>query len=183
MVRQYQELARRVEAEQAKPAADQNYAPISGQLQELADNPQSGKAGKYAVYLLEKIKRIELVVQTKHQLAQSQTRWQQMKEKIEQERIERRKEVRSRGDFIVVGQIRPSLVYADLPGPKRYQIVRVEDGKEKTICYAQPVAAAAAKDLAWFMQKKVGLVGQVVPDPESKLGLVKFSEIMSMDEE
>jgi len=51
----------------------------------------------------------------------------------------------------------------------------VRDSSGRILCYAMPVGQAATAGLSKFIGKKVGLVGQILPNPQSGGTLVKFS--------
>jgi hypothetical protein len=170
----YYVLQKQLDAERRKPIEQQNYDKIEKQFLDLASSGgESDKAARYAQFALKQIERFKLALQiAKNNDLQNE----QIKERMQaitdssQKRLD---ELPQFGQYAMVGTLQTSSIYgAGNSGPVRYV---VRDTSGRILCYAMPVGPAATADLGKFIGKKVGLVGQIIPNPQSGGTLVKFS--------
>jgi sulfatase modifying factor 1 len=77
------------------------------------------------------------------------------------------------GRFAAIGEFKASSLYPE--------IYRMCDESGRLVCYARPVGPLAAKDLGEFGGRKVGLVGEIRPDPSRGSAFVDFTEIVPLD--
>ncbi len=173
-LKEYRVLEKQIQAEQAKPIGQQNYADIKKALAEIADNKEAGKAVRYAEFAIKQIERFELALAVSKEVQLQNAQLRQIKERIEKARATRLGEYQDLGRFAVVGQFQTFETY----GPGHYRII---DDSGKTICYALPSESAPEKDLSKFLGVKVGLVGTVEPHQETESALVRFTEITKME--
>jgi uncharacterized protein YgiM (DUF1202 family) len=172
---EYRKLAAQLDAERAKPLAEQNYAQLRTAFEEMTKDPDAGKAVKYAAIQLERLERFELAARSVTDLKQQEQALTEARAKIDAETQAKMAQVPDAGKYAVIGILRRSLAYGDSAGaPRRYLIIG-ENGK--ILCYAQATGGAENRDLSQFYDKKVGLVGTISRDPASSLGLVQFSDV------
>jgi len=178
-LKEYYALKEKVQAEQAKPMAQQNYADLKKALIEIANNKQAGKAARYAEFTINQIERYELALSVAKEVQQQTEQLQQAKDQIDKTRAAKLSEIKDLGRFAVIGEFQSSLIYGADPGApgRRYRIV---DKSGKIICYAMPAGEVAQKDLSKFVGQKVGLVGTIEPHAPTAGALVKFTEIVEL---
>lgn len=166
---EYNKLAEQVEAELAKPIDQQNYTDVKNALIHMRDDPESGKVGNYAKYLIMRIERRQLARQAGSELAEQQEQLQNALEQIARDKQEKMNNIDDEGIYAVVGRINSSTLF-----DKRYQIV---DSDNTVLCYAKPLGQVNAED---FLGKRVGLVGMISPDTRSNLALVEFIKVIEL---
>jgi uncharacterized protein YgiM (DUF1202 family) len=170
-------LKARVDAERAKPADQQNFAELKKALGEFANNKQTPKAARNAQNLLKTIERSELAQEITKAAKLQNEQFGQTQQRIESAHAEQLAKFEDLSIFAVIGQLRESSVFAEAPGIKYYRVV---DNEGKTICYAKPAGEASNADLSKFVDKKVGLVGTIEPNPELGDALVQFTNIVEL---
>ena len=170
----YSALKEQVEAERAKPIAQQNYADIKDALIKIARNKTAGKAARYAESVLEQIESFELVLVVSKEVRLQNEQLQKIRERIDKARTARLAEFVDLGSFAVVGQLQTFTTY----GPGHYRIV---DKSGKTICYALPGGQVSKIQLSKLIDRKVGLVGTVEPHRQTASALVRFTKIVELD--
>jgi hypothetical protein len=171
----YRKLATQLDAERAKPLAEQNYSEIKAEFETLSKDAEAGKAAKYATIQLERIERFELAAKSVTDVKQQEQSLTELRAKIDADAQAKMAQVPDAGKYAVIGVLKPSLVYADRGGaPKRF-LVLGDTGK--ILCYAQPSGAIEGMDLSQYTDKKVGLVGTITRDSASALGLVQFTAV------
>lgn len=175
----YYSLKSQIEAERKKPFAQQNYGSYKSNLQKIADNKLDAKAAKYASFTLEQIDGYELVIQIDKAIKAQEIDLKKVQAQIEDARVIRLKSVPDLGRFAVVGRIQESNIYSAESITKHYRIV-ADSGK--ILCYAIAMKQAASKDLAGFIGKKVGLVGTIEPYKATAGAIVRFTEIVELDQ-
>jgi uncharacterized protein YraI len=174
----YYDLKKQVEAETARPLNEQDFASIKEALEKLVADKEAGRAARYAHYALEQVKRCELARQAAEAVRTQETELQQAKQQIVKTRTTKLGEVEDLGQFAVIGILKSSTIYAEKAGPTYYRIV---DQAGSNICYAQPVdVVAEALDLKSLIGKKVGLVGMIVPHPQTAGALVRFTHVVDL---
>jgi len=173
----YRKLATELDLERAKATSQQDYTALKAGFDALAKDPEAGKAGKYAAIQLERIEGYELAAKSFADIKQQEQALTELRSKIDAEAQAKMDEVPDMGRYAVIGVFKPSMAYADRTGASRRFLV-FEDGKIS--CYAQPTGDAQDRDFSSFYDKKVGIVGVIVTDPSSSLGLVQFTDIELM---
>ncbi|MGA2324564.1 MAG: SH3 domain-containing protein [Sedimentisphaerales bacterium] len=174
---QVQVLKAKVEAERAKPAADQNFADIKKELMDVAGDKQSPKAARSAAGLLNKIKNSELSLDVAKAEQVQDDQLGKTLQKIEGAKNEQLSKLVDKSIFAAVGKLLESPLFAETPGAKYYRVV---DENGKTLCYARPTGAAADVDLSKFVDKKVGLVGTTEANTELGGAVVQFTNIVEV---
>jgi hypothetical protein len=177
MLKKYYALKEQIEAERAKPLAQQNYAEIKKALTEISENKEAGKAARYAEFATKQVEGVELALTVRKQVQLQNANLEQIKERIDQARAKRLAEVEDLGRFAVIGELATSNVYNADVGVKHYRIL---DESGKTVCYAVPTGQASNTDLQSLISQKVGLVGAIEPHPPTAGALVKFTEIVEL---
>jgi uncharacterized protein YgiM (DUF1202 family) len=168
-------LKEQVDAERAKPVADQNFVEMKKKVAEMAGDKQAPKAAKNAQNLLKTIERCELAKKVSEAAKSQDEQLIQTQKQIEEAREAKLSQLEDRSIFAVIGQMKESSVFAEAPGVKYYRIV---DDQGKMICYARPAGEAANMDLSKFIDKKVGLVGTIEPSAELGGAIVEFTSIV-----
>ena len=176
---EYYAIQKQIEAERAKPIAQQNYTSMKESLKAIAANKEAGKAARYAEFTIKQIERYELALTVAKEVQLQTEKLQQTNDQIDKTRAAKLAEVKDLGRFAVIGQFQSSAVYgseAGAPGT-RY---RITDKSGKIMCYAAPTGQAAKTDLTKFIGRKVGLVGTIEPHSATALSLVRFTEIVEL---
>ena len=174
---QVQVLKAKVEAERAKPAADQNFADIKKELMDVAGDKQSPKAARSAAGLLNKIKNSELSLDVAKAEQVQDDQLGKTLQKIEGAKNEQLSKLVDKSIFAAVGKLLESPLFAETPGAKYYRVV---DENGKTLCYARPTGVIADVDLSKFVDKKVGLVGTTEANTELGGAVVQFTNIVEV---
>ncbi len=176
-LKEYYALAKQIEAERAKPMAQQNYANFKKSLAEIAGNKEAGKAARYSEFAIKRIERYELALVVDKEVQLQDSQLQRIRERIEKARATQLAQVPELGEFVVIGQFQTSEIYGPEEELKHYRII---DDSGQTICYALPEGSASLVDLSELVGRKVGLVGTVEPHPQTKSALVRFTEITEL---
>jgi hypothetical protein len=174
---QVQVLKEKVEAERAKPAADQNFAGIKKELMDVAGDKQSPRAARNAQSLLKVVERCELSQEIAKAVKVQEEQFGKTQQQIESAKNEQLSKVEDKSIFAVIGKLLESPLFAETPGARYYRVV---DEKGKTLCYARPTGAAADVDLSKFVDKKVGLVGAIEANTEMGEAVVQFTNIVEV---
>jgi len=179
---QYYTLAKQLDDEKAKPLAEQDFSKIRAEFEALASDANSGKAGEYAQYTLKTVARCELAKQSVGVLENQKTEIEQQLAEIEKERqAKRQAAVNENSKFAVIGLLRPSAIYGDQPAvKKRYLVI---NDQNVPVCYAEAAGEAEKVDMANYLDKKVGLVGEISTDSLSNFALIKFNQIEVLEKE
>ena len=180
MLNECRNLAKKIDAELKKPIDQQNYKDIIKALTAIANNPQAGKARFYARYHLDKAERFDLALTADKQLKVQKAKLAHLRQQIDERRSDKLKNIPDPGKFIVTGQLRSSNIYTSQTGRKRFLIV---NDVGKILCYAVPDESAADINAEDFLHRKVGLLGKVVSDPHNPVSLVRFTEIVELNDE
>ncbi len=170
-------LRERVDAERAKPVDQQNFAELKKAIGEIANNKQNPKSARNAQNLLKTIERYELAQEIAKADKLQDEQFGQTRQRIENAHAEQLAKFEDLSIFAVIGQLRESSVFAEGPGIRYYRVV---DNEGKTVCYAKPTGEAANMDFSKFIDKKVGLVGTIEPNPEMGGALVQFTNIIEL---
>jgi uncharacterized protein YraI len=176
-LKEYQALQRRIEAERAKPMAQQNYVNIKKAILEIADNKEAGKATRYSAFAIKQIERYELALAAGKQVRLQELHLQRIEERIEKARLRKLAQVPELGQFAVIGWFQISSIYGEQAELKLYRII---DDSGKILCYALPEGPASKTALSNFVGRKVGLVGIIEPHLQTSKALVRFAEIVNL---
>lgn len=176
-LKEYYALEKQIEAEQAKPMNQQNYANIKRALLEIAADKGAGKAARYSAFTVKKIERFELALEVIKAVQLHDAQLQRIQDRIDRARVSRLAQVQDLGRFAAVGQFQTSSIYGPEQELKHYRII---DDSGKTTCYALPGGSASSTDLGKFIGQKVGLVGTIRPHPQTAGALVRFTEITEL---
>ena len=177
MLQNYYTIQELIDAEKAKPVSQQDYTAAEKALAAIADNEQSGKAGRYARFALKKIERCKLAAAAAGQIQSQDAHLRNVLQRIENARQTNLDRIQDLGGFAAVGRFETSGIYASTGVPRYYRVV---DDSGKTLCYALPSPSAAMPDLSASVGRKVGLVGTIKPHPEMPSALVEFTEITTL---
>jgi uncharacterized protein YgiM (DUF1202 family) len=173
-LKQYYDAQELIKAEFKKPLDEQNYSKPKKMLEDLLAAEDSDKAARYAKYSLDQIDRYELAVAVDKEINLQDTEFNQIYSRIDEVHNERLADFQDLGQFAVIGNLKTSNVY----GPEQAMLhYIITDSEGKVICYALPTEGASYADLSEFVGKKVGLIGQIEPHPQTAGALVKFNEI------
>lgn len=173
-LKKYYEAQELIKAEFTKPFEKQNYSQPKKILDDLVAADDSDKAARYAKYTLGQIERYELAAAVDKEINLQGTELNQIYSRIDEVHNERLSEFQDLGKFAVIGNLKTSNVY----GPEQVLLhYIITDNNGKIICYALPTEGASDTDLSQFVDKKVGLVGQIEPHPQTAGALVKFINI------
>jgi len=176
-LKKYYALAKLIEAERAKPIAQQNYEKIKKELTEIAGSEKADKAARYSESALKLVERYEWAFKVEKAVRLQDAELQRILEGIDKARIIKLAEVEDLGRFAAIGQLKTSNIYGTEPELKHYRII---DDSGKTICYALPTGSASKMDLSKFVDRKVGLVGTIEPHPQTENALVRFIETVEL---
>ncbi|MCX5632735.1 MAG: SH3 domain-containing protein [Phycisphaerae bacterium] len=176
---QYYTLEKQFETEKTKPLDTQDFSKIKAELTALMNDPNSGKAGQYAKYLIRNVERCELAKESKTIVEGQKTELDQKLTEIEKANQDKKKTLADTSKYAIVGTFRQSLVYQDQPGGQRYLII---DDNNKPICYAEAVGEIAEANLTDYYEQKVGLIGHISADKQSSIALVKFEKIEKIEQ-
>lgn len=176
--KEYHKLVEQIDSELAKSIDKQGYKTIKDALKVIADDPKAGKAKNYAKYQLDRIARFELARKVEEEVTRQDAELAEIREQIRKSRSANLTKIPDPGQFIVVGELRESQIYTSQFGPKRYFMV---DDTGKIVCYAEAAESAADIDTDKFINRKVGLTGEVASDVYSPISLVKFTEITELN--
>ncbi len=167
-------LARQIAEELKKPLEAQNHDEYKRALTVVLNDPQAGKAVRYAEYQLGQIKRFELAQQADRDIKKQDSALAKLRQEIRERYTARLAGVPNPGKYIIKGKIQPSLVYTGQSGQKRYKIL---NDAGKIVCYAVPAADATVTTLDDFIGRSIGLKGTIVTDKANPVGLVTFTAI------
>ena len=176
-LKEYYALAEQIEAERAKPMAQQNYAEVKKALAELASIKEAGKAARYSEFAIKQIERYELALAVEKEVQLQDSQLQRIRERIEKARATKLAQVPELGGFTAIGQFQISRIYGPEEELKHYRII---DDFGQMVCYALPEGSASKVDLSKLVGRRVGLVGTVEPHPQTKSALVRFTKITEL---
>lgn len=167
-------LSTKIDQQLQKPLTEQKYTDIRKELEKIKADETDSKAATYAQLLLERIQRYELAISVVDTLKKQDEALAKAKEKVEEERRAKLKELPVEVEYLYAGVLKVSHVYTQKSGQKRY-LVKNPDGK--ILCYAIPSTEQVAGQLEGFIDKKVGIQGTVSSNKESLVTLVSVSSV------
>jgi len=171
---EYRRLENKIKEEKLKPINQQNYDIIKADLKKIAADKNAGKAARYAQYSLKNIERIELAQQVENKNLAGNEQLDEIMKRIINARDKKLAKVPDLGQYDAVGIL---LVSAEYSAAKHHRHYRIIDDNRKTVCYALPVGAAKDLDLTNLVGKKVGVIGEILPHPQSAGAMVEFTKI------
>ena len=173
-LQEFYALQKQVEAERAKPIGQQDYSKIKESLVKIAGDEKAGRAARYAKFVIGRIQGFELALAVGKEVQLASEQLQKTKDRIDKARVAKLAEVKDLGKFAVIGQLQTFATY----GEGHYRIL---DASGKTVCYAVPAGGAAQAGLSKLVGRKVGLVGTVVPHPQTAGAMVRFLEAVELE--
>jgi len=176
-LRQFYALQELFKQQAAKPLAEQDFLNIKSSLEVLAKDESSGRAARYAEFIIEQIKRYELAAAVERQSQILSQQVQETYQNLDESLEEKLAEIPDYGRFAVIGTLRMSQVYSPQPDLMKYVILNPAG---KIICYAAAVGNAVSVDLSPYIDQKVGLIGSIEPHPQTAGALVRFTAIEKM---
>ena len=120
-----------------------------------------------------------MALQVGDEVKRQDAKLQKIREQIKNRSSTKVANIPDPGKFIATGRLKPSQIYTAQTGQKRYLLV---DRTGKIICYAVPADNISGQNMDRFTGRKVGLLGQAIKDPYNAVSLVKFTEIVGLDE-
>jgi hypothetical protein len=172
---QFNTLRAQLDVERKKPLEEQNYDEIEKSLRELSEKEAAGKAARYAQHALKLVDRFKLAFSITREDALGDESLKEIRENIAAAREARLAELKQVGKYAAVGKLRASNIYGSGSDSRLYRVVGENN---RIVCYAAPLTVV---DLKRFIGKKVGLIGQIVPHPQTAGALVRFSQIVVLD--
>jgi hypothetical protein len=173
----FEQLEKRITEERKKPLEKQDYSEIKTELKELMNDPNAGKAGQYAKFVLKRLQRVELALNADDALESQQKQLEKATSRIEQAKRKKLSKIGDIGKFAVIGKLAKSNLYEKDPKNTYYKVLGA-DGN--ILCYALACEGVRI-NVDKFISKKVGLVGEIEAHPSTKQALVKFKEIQVLN--
>lgn len=171
MLKKFNSLQKKIEEEQAKPLAEQNYAEIKKGLLSIIENKEAGKAARYSEFVLKRVENYELALTVNEEVKLQNMELEETKDVIDQTRSAKLGDIRDLSRYAVIGTFKNFATY----GPGHYRIV---DESGKTVCYAIPAGGASQRDFSSLIGSKVGLVGTIEQRPQTPPGaMIQFTDI------
>lgn len=173
------EIEKQINAVVMKNLNEQDYNPFKDRLAEIVNTTESEKARRYAEFLLDRIGRYELALQSADQVLAQDEKLRQTLARIESERRQRINRLPDTGGFIVVGTLQESHVYTGEAGEKRYVVF---DDNGMIVCYAVPARELRGYiELSAYLGKKVGLKGTANADEITPSTVVEFTAVANLN--
>ncbi|MCI0498548.1 MAG: SH3 domain-containing protein [Planctomycetales bacterium] len=170
-------LSAKIDEEAQKPLNKQAYADIRTSLEAIKADAEAGKAAAYSQILLERIVRYELAISVTGILNQQDKTLAAAKENIQKTHQAQIDKLPKEVNFIFTGTLKPSHVYTDKTGQKRYLLL---DPAGKALCYATASSAETAAKLEQMINTKVGIGGNVINNPKSLVTVVSVTVVEAM---
>ncbi len=170
----YYDLQKQIEAEQAKPANQQDYTNVKEALLEIANDKDAGKAARYSTATIKLVEGFELALEVGKTVKLQNEQLQKTRQGIDKARSAKLSEMQDLGRYAVIGKFENFMTY----GPGHYRII---DESDITICTAFPSDQASGKDFTALIGKKVGLIGKIEPYKETAGALVRFDKVVELE--
>ena len=142
--------------------------------EKIKQEPDAGKAGTYAQYLLDRIQRYELAKSVTETLKKQDQQLDLAKQKIEQARQAQLNQIPEEVQFLYTGTLKPSHVYTSKTGTKRYLLIG-DNGK--ILCYLEAASPAIDAQMLQDIDQTVGINGNVDNNEKSLVTLVTVTEV------
>jgi len=179
LLQQCYDLAAKVDAEWKKPLGEQDYSAIKEQLKAIQEDPDAGKAAAYAQLLSDRIQRAELAQSVTEIVRRQERQLERTRQRIEQARQDQLSQMPDEVQYMYTGTLKPSHVYTDKAGPKRYLLV---DDRGKIQCYLTAAGPAMQALLGTNVDQIVGVNGNIVSDERSLVTVVAVNELQPLEE-
>jgi uncharacterized protein YgiM (DUF1202 family) len=175
-LKQCYDISAKLDEEIKKPAPEQKYDSYKKMLEPmLADPNEAGMAIEYAKYLSDRIGRYEIAIKTGDQLKEQDQKMADLRKQIDEARKAQIEKISQKFEqYIMTGILKPSYVYSDKTGQKRYLLANEQGRVIAYVVLSDPSLAGQAENL---FNKKVGLVGRIVNSPKELVTLVTASKI------
>jgi len=177
LLKQCYELSAQIDQQLKKPLSEQNYADISKSLEAIKNDPEAGKAASYSQILLERIARYELAIRVTDIVKQQDEALAAAKEQIEKAHQAQLSRLPKTLEFLFVGTLKPSYVYTDKTGQKRYVLM---DGSGKILCYVTAASPEIAARLEQAVDTQIGIRGNIVSNSKALVTLVSATAVEAM---
>jgi hypothetical protein len=175
MIKKCLEIGKQLDKELSKEEVDLSSLPtMKEELTTIVNHPKSGKAAKYAQYLLNKINSVELARTAMKQVEQQDKDLAEKRARIRANLDEKLSKVDIIANHTLSGRFFQSSVY-----PDRWLI---KDSSNKVIAYAMPAKKEMVPELTQFIGRNVALAGDARPDAHNSLPLITFTKITPLEE-
>jgi uncharacterized protein YgiM (DUF1202 family) len=171
------ELGRKIDEIAKQPLDQQDYTEVKQALEAIKSDADAGRAAAFAQILLERIGRYELAASAIHQVQQQDKNLQRTREQIEKAHQAQLSKLPKEADYLYTGILKPSFVYSDEGGPRRYLLT---DANGKIISYLTPATAGMSGKMDSLAGKKVGVKGTIASNARSLVTLVNVTEVDPM---
>lgn len=171
------ELSKKIDEIVKQPLGEQDYTEVKQALEAIKTDADAGRAAAFAQVLLERIARYELAASAIQQVQQQDKSLQKTREQIEKAHQAQLSKLPKEADYLYTGILKPSYVYSDEGGPKRYLLT---DANGKIISYLVPASAAIAGKMDSLAGTKVGVKGTIANNARSLVTLVNVTEVDPM---
>jgi hypothetical protein len=143
-------------------------------LEAIKTDAEAGRAADYAQILLDRIGRFELAASAITQVQQQDKNLQQTREQIEKAHQAQLSKLPKEAEYLYTGILKPSYVYSDEGGPKRYLLT---DANGKIISYLAPATAGMSGKMDSLAGQKVGVKGTITSNAKSLVTLVNVTDV------
>ncbi|AQQ72192.1 SH3 domain protein [Limihaloglobus sulfuriphilus] len=175
MIKKCLEIGKQLDRELSKEQVDLSILPtMKEELTTIVNHPESGKAGKYAGYLLNKINSVELARTAMKQVEQQDKELAEKRARIRANLDDKLSKVDLIANHTLSGKFYQSAVY-----PERWLI---KDRNNKVIAYGIPAKKEMIPELKQFIGRDVALAGDARPDAHNSLPLITFTKITPLED-
>lgn len=172
------QLSAKIEEISKKPLAEQDYTEVKQSLEAIKADTEAGRAATYAQVLLERIARHELAASAIQQVDQQDKALMQTREQIEKAHQAQIAKLPKEADYLYTGTLKPSYVYSDRSGLKRYLLM---DANGKIITYLVAATPEVGAKFDTLLNTKVGIKGTIANNARSLVTLVNVTAVDSME--
>jgi uncharacterized protein YgiM (DUF1202 family) len=169
----------KIEEISKKPLKEQDFTEVKQALEVIKADAEAGRAAAYAQILLERINRFELASSAIDEIQQQDQNLQQTREQIEKAHQAELAKLPKEADYLYTGKLKPSYVYSDKSGAKRYLLL---DANGKIVTYLVAATPEVATRLDTLLDNRVGVKGTIANNAKSLVTLVNVTAVDSMPE-
>lgn len=169
----YRAIEERIRAEREKDFLEQDYSEIKEELGQLVTDERD-TVSRYAEFALAHIERIESAIEASRQLNRESSHLERTLANIESARQRRLEQIRDMGRYAVTGYLQRSFVFQDQADGTYYRIL---DERGRLLCYAVARDGVDTERAEQLIGRHVGLVGQIVPNPQTGAAIIRFTDI------
>lgn len=173
------QFAAKIDAIAKKPLNEQDFTEIKQSLKAIIADAEAGRAADYSQILLDRIARHELAVAAIEQVQQQDKDLMQTREQIEKAHQAQLAKLPKEIDYLYTGTLKPSYVYSDKSGVKRYLLM---DANGKIISYLTAATPEVAAKFDTLLNTKVGVKGTIANNAKSLVTLVNVTEVASFQQ-